>query len=198
MLTCRRTCHVQSHHQNSGEASLSKDISGDEGLRSKGTKLIQIFIKAEVIFYQVQAVYVNLPQYLAPSVGPDIPIYPKKKTEEAMVDSQPIEEELQGAKARDVGTKTLGGPAEPVLQTQKTPSPSPAFIKENIDETPTRSLARNFSDRFSLESSGTSDTRRQARSTDKSQRTPSKNKEPSGLRRSRRLEDWSRTKEKAR
>nr|GEY47308.1 hypothetical protein [Tanacetum cinerariifolium] len=50
-----------------------------------------------------------------------------------MVDSQPREEEFQGAATRDVGTKTHVGPTEPVLQTQKTPSPSSAFIKENID-----------------------------------------------------------------
>ncbi|GJT79984.1 hypothetical protein Tco_1054326 [Tanacetum coccineum] len=61
-----------------------------------------------------------------------------------------------------------------------------------------RSLARGFSDRFSLESSGTSDTHRQTYSASKSQRTPSKNKEPTHLRRSRRLEDQSITKEKAR
>nr|GEZ92667.1 reverse transcriptase domain-containing protein [Tanacetum cinerariifolium] len=44
----------------------------------------------------------------------------------------------------------------------------------------------------------TSDTRRQTRSTMKSQKTPSKNKEPTHLRRSRRLEDRSTTREKAR
>ncbi|GJW93900.1 reverse transcriptase domain-containing protein [Tanacetum coccineum] len=63
-------------------------------------------------------------------------------------------------------------------------------------EASTRSLARSFSDRFSLESSGTFDTSRQTRSASKSQRTPSKNKEPSHLRRLRRLEDRSRTREK--
>nr|GEY82362.1 hypothetical protein [Tanacetum cinerariifolium] len=83
-------------------------------------------------FYQVQAAYINLPQHLAPSVGPDILIYPKKKTEEGMVDSQPMKEEFQGAVTRDVGTKTHMGPTKPVLQTQKTPSPSMTFIKENI------------------------------------------------------------------
>nr|GFB14249.1 hypothetical protein [Tanacetum cinerariifolium] len=141
-----------------------------------------------------------------------------------MVDSKPIEEEIQGAEARDVGTKAHEGLTEPVLQTQKTPSPSPAFIKENIDvlrtmikehdqqakttamrrrlayadsdkETLARSLARNFSNRFSLESFGASDTRRHDRFTRKSQRTPSRNKEPLRLRRSRRLEDRSITKE---
>ncbi|GJZ16422.1 reverse transcriptase domain-containing protein [Tanacetum coccineum] len=69
---------------------------------------------------------------------------------------------------------------------------------DSDEEAPARSLARSFSDRFSLESSGTSDTRRKTHSAGKSQRTPSKNKEPSHLRRSRRLEDRSRTKEKTR
>ncbi|GJT92575.1 hypothetical protein Tco_1081420 [Tanacetum coccineum] len=59
------------------------------------------------------------------------------------------------------------------------------------------SLAKGFSDRFSLESFGISDTRRQTRSTVKSQKTPSKNKEPTHLRRSRRLEVRSTTMEKA-
>ncbi|GJU74499.1 reverse transcriptase domain-containing protein [Tanacetum coccineum] len=144
-----------------------------------------------------------------------------------MVDSQPMEEEFRGAVTRDVGMETHEGPTEPVLQTQKTPSPSSAFIKENIDvlrtmikehdqqakmkatprklayvysdkEAPAWSLARGFSDRFSLESFGTSVTRKQTRSASKSRRTPSKNKELPHLRRSKRLEDRSITKEKAR
>ncbi|GJS24522.1 hypothetical protein Tco_0453154 [Tanacetum coccineum] len=144
-----------------------------------------------------------------------------------MVDSQPMEEEIQGAKTRDVGTEAHGGPTKPVLQTQKTPSPSSAFIKENIDvlrtmikehdlqakvkatprilpyadsdkEDVARSLAIGFFDQFSLESSGTSDTYEQTCSASESQRTPSKSKEPTQLRRSRRLEDRSTTKEKAR
>nr|GEW20487.1 hypothetical protein [Tanacetum cinerariifolium] len=60
------------------------------------------------------------------------------------------------------------------------------------------SLAKGFSDQFSLESFGISDTRRQTHSTIKSQKTPSKNKEPSHLRRLRRLEDRNTTREKAR
>nr|GEU43356.1 reverse transcriptase domain-containing protein [Tanacetum cinerariifolium] len=58
------------------------------------------------------------------------------------------------------------------------------------------SLARDFSDRLSLESFGTSDTHKQTRFASKSQRTPSKNKELAHLRRSRRLVDQSITKEK--
>ncbi|GKA78900.1 hypothetical protein Tco_0785437 [Tanacetum coccineum] len=65
-------------------------------------------------------------------------------------------------------------------------------------EAPAMSLAKGFSDRFSLESSSTSDTYRQTLSASKSQRAPSKNREPTHLRRSRRLEDQSITKEKAR
>nr|GEX01394.1 reverse transcriptase domain-containing protein [Tanacetum cinerariifolium] len=49
MLTFQKTSQVRSHHQNSGEAGVSKDISGDEGSRSEGTELIQIFIKAEAV-----------------------------------------------------------------------------------------------------------------------------------------------------
>ncbi|GJR58136.1 hypothetical protein Tco_1500298 [Tanacetum coccineum] len=130
-----------------------------------------------------------------------------------MVNSQPMEEEIRGAETRDVVTETHGGPTEPVLQMQKTPSSSSAFIKENIDvlrtmikehdqqakikatprrlayvdsdkEAPARSLARGFSDRLSLESSGISETYRQNRSAGKSQRTPSKRKELTHLRRS--------------
>nr|GFB07647.1 reverse transcriptase domain-containing protein [Tanacetum cinerariifolium] len=65
-------------------------------------------------------------------------------------------------------------------------------------EAPAGSLARGFFDQFSLESSGIYDTHKQTRSASKSRRTPSKNKEPTHLRRSRRLEDRSITKEKAR
>ncbi|GKG03853.1 hypothetical protein Tco_0314240, partial [Tanacetum coccineum] len=140
-----------------------------------------------------------------------------------MVVSQPMEEEFQGAGTRDAGTKTPGGRTELVLQTQKTPSPSPDFIKllrtmikehdqqakmkaiprklayaDSNKEALARSLARGFFDCFSLESSGTSDTHRQTHSASKIQRTPSKKKEPTHLRRPRRLEDQSITKEKAR
>ncbi|GJV42716.1 reverse transcriptase domain-containing protein [Tanacetum coccineum] len=38
---------VRSHHQNSGEAGISKDISGDEGPSSGGTTLNSTFITAE-------------------------------------------------------------------------------------------------------------------------------------------------------
>ncbi|GJW96850.1 reverse transcriptase domain-containing protein [Tanacetum coccineum] len=121
-----------------------------------------------------------------------------------MVDSQPMEEEFQGAATRDVGTETHREPTEPVLQTQKTHSPSPTFIKENIDVLRTtikkhdqqakmkatlRKLAYADSDKDALALS-------LAKS--KSQKTPSRNKEPIHLRMSRRLEEQSITKEKVR
>nr|GEV66342.1 hypothetical protein [Tanacetum cinerariifolium] len=106
--------------------------------------------------------------------GPDIPIYQKKKTEEGMVDSQPKEEFRGAATPRKL-----------------------AYI-ESDKEALAGSLVRGFFDRFSLESSDTFDTRKQTRSASKSQRTPSKNKDLTHLRRSRRLDDQSITKEKAR
>nr|GEV08283.1 hypothetical protein [Tanacetum cinerariifolium] len=207
----------QAKFRRSNEVDLSKDMSGLES----PPELRRSWYVKEI------SVYVNLTQHLAPSVGPGIPIYQKKKTKKRMVDSQPMEEGTQGTKARDVRTETHEGPTEPVSQMQKTTSSSSTFIKENIDvlrtmikehdqqaktkampkrlayadsdkEALARLLARGFSDRLSLESFGTTDTHRQAHSVSKSQRTPSKNKEPSHLRRSSRLEDWSRTKEKIR
>nr|GEV79124.1 reverse transcriptase domain-containing protein [Tanacetum cinerariifolium] len=118
-----------------------------------------------------------------------------------MVDSQPMEKETRGTEARVVGTETHEGPSEPVLQTQETPSPSSAFIKEIIDvlrtmikehdqqakkiamprrlayadsdkEALARSLAKGLFDRFSLESFGTSETYRQTRSASKKLKTP--------------------------
>ncbi|GJV94774.1 hypothetical protein Tco_1546351 [Tanacetum coccineum] len=144
-----------------------------------------------------------------------------------MVDSQLIEEEVRGTEMRDVGMETQKGPTEPISQTQTTPSPSPNFIKENIDvlrtmikeldhqakakatprkliyvdsekETPDRSMTKSFSDRFSLESTGTSNTRGKTHSTGKGQKGLSKDKEPSRPRRSKRLENRSRTKKRAR
>nr|GEY02764.1 hypothetical protein [Tanacetum cinerariifolium] len=132
-------------------------------------------------FYQAQAAHINLPQHLAPSVGPSILIYPKER---GMVDSQPVEEEFQGAMTRDVGTNTYGWPTEPQAKMKATPR---KLAYDDFDkEPPTGSLAKGFSDRFSLESFSTSDTRRQTRSTIKSQKTPSKNKESTHLKRLRR------------
>nr|GEV99331.1 reverse transcriptase domain-containing protein [Tanacetum cinerariifolium] len=97
-----------------------------------------------------------------------------------MVDSKPMEEEFQGAQAKMKAT------------------PRKLAYVDSDKEALAGSLARGFSDRFSLESSGTSDTHKQTRSAIKSRRTPFKNKELTHLRRSRRLEDQSITQEKAR
>ncbi|GJX77705.1 hypothetical protein Tco_0324516 [Tanacetum coccineum] len=114
-----------------------------------------------------------------------------------------MEEEFQGAATRDVGTETHGGPTEPVLQTQKTPSP--AFIKENIDVL--RTMIKEHDQQAKMKATprklAYADSDKEApagqtRSTIKSQKTPSKNKESTHLRRSRRLEDQSTTREKAR
>ncbi|GJW68415.1 reverse transcriptase domain-containing protein [Tanacetum coccineum] len=56
----------------------------------------------------------------------------------------------------------------------------PAY-DDSDKETPAGSLAKGFSVRFLLESSGTSDTHKQTCSTIKSQKAPSKNKEPGHL-----------------
>nr|GEV91666.1 hypothetical protein [Tanacetum cinerariifolium] len=84
-------------------------------------------------------------------------------------------------------------------QQAKTKATPRGLAYEDSDkEAPARSLAKGFPDRFSLESSGTSETYRQTRSAGKSQMTPSKSKELKRLRRSRRLEYQSITKEKTR
>ncbi|GKD12680.1 hypothetical protein Tco_1197087 [Tanacetum coccineum] len=161
-------------------------------------------------------------------MGPGILIYPKEeKPKKAWLTRnlwrRNSRERRQGTKEQ----KPMGGLPNQFYKHKKPPSPSPSFIKENIDvlrtmikehdqqakikvtprklayadsdkEAPVRSLAKGFSDRFSLKSSGTFDTHRQTRSTSKSQKTPSKNKEPTHLRRSRKMEDQSITKEKAR
>ncbi|GKB47688.1 hypothetical protein Tco_0898441 [Tanacetum coccineum] len=112
-------------------------------------------------------------------MGPSNPIYPKKKTEEGMVDSQPIEEEIRGMEARNVGTKTHEEPTRPVLQ---------GMIKEHAQQAKIKATPRRLA-------YADSDKEAPAR---KSQRTPSKNKEPARLKRSRRLEGRSITKEKTR
>ncbi|GJZ80142.1 hypothetical protein Tco_0644979 [Tanacetum coccineum] len=183
----------------SGDAGMSKDVLGPDQpgrtlekllgykeVSSREAKLTQILINAE-----------------------------KAKN---MVDSQPMEEEVQGTKMRDAGTKTQKGATGPTFQTQTTPSPSLAFVKENIDvlrtmikeldhqakakatprkliyvdskkEAPGRSTTKGFSDRFSLEYTDMSDTRGETYSTGKGQKGLLKGKEPSHLRRSKRLEN---------
>ncbi|GJR19904.1 hypothetical protein Tco_0968431 [Tanacetum coccineum] len=86
--------------------------------------------------------------------------------------------------------------AEHDQQSKMKAIPRKLAYADSNKEAPVGSLAKGFSDRFSLESSGTSDTHRKTRSTIKSQKTPSKNKEPTYLRRSRRLENQNTTKEK--
>ncbi|GKB40097.1 hypothetical protein Tco_0885039 [Tanacetum coccineum] len=140
------------------DADLSKDKSavskdnqtklGDEGLCSGGTKLNSILITAENSASQSTQ---------------------KKRTEGGMVDSQPMEEEFQGVAIRDAGTETHGGPTEPHDQQAKMKAtPRKLAYADSDKEAPVGSLAKGFSDRFSLESSCTSDTHRQTRSTIKS------------------------------
>ncbi|GKE32604.1 hypothetical protein Tco_1451926 [Tanacetum coccineum] len=50
-----------------------------------------------------------------------------------MVDSQPMDEEVQGTEMRDEGTKIQKGPTGPTPQSQTTPSHTLAFVKKNID-----------------------------------------------------------------
>ncbi|GJY59152.1 reverse transcriptase domain-containing protein [Tanacetum coccineum] len=144
-----------------------------------------------------------------------------------MVDSQPMEKDVQRTEMRDVGTETQKAVTRPTSQAQTTPSPSPAFVKENIDvlrtrikelghqakakatprkliyidsekEAPDWSMTKGFFDRFSLESTSTSDTRGETHSVSKGQKGLSKGKEPSHLRRSKRLKNRSPTKERFR
>ncbi|GJZ18880.1 reverse transcriptase domain-containing protein [Tanacetum coccineum] len=134
-------------------------------------------------------------------MGLSIPIYPKNKIEEGMVGPQPIEEEeeFRGRENIDVLRTMI---KEHDQQDKMKATPRKLAYVDSDKEAPAGSLAVSFffffSDRFSLESSGTSDTHKQNRSASKSRRTPSKNKEPTHLRRSRRLEDQSITKEKSR
>ncbi|GJU68093.1 reverse transcriptase domain-containing protein [Tanacetum coccineum] len=150
-------------------------------------------------------------------MGPGILIYPKEeKPKKAWLTRnlwrRNFRERRQGTKEQ----KPMGGLPNQSYKHKKPPFSFSVVIKEHDQqakikvtprklayadsdkEAPVRSLAKGFSDRFSLKSSGTSDTHRQTRSTSKSQKTPSMNKEPTHLRRSRRLEDQSITKEKAR
>nr|GEU99894.1 reverse transcriptase domain-containing protein [Tanacetum cinerariifolium] len=62
-----------------------------------------------------------------------IKIFMNAKKAKNKVDLQPIEEEVQGTEMRYVGTETQKGTTGPTSQTQTTPSPSTNFIKENID-----------------------------------------------------------------
>ncbi|GJR26184.1 putative reverse transcriptase domain-containing protein [Tanacetum coccineum] len=85
------------------------------------------------------------------------------------------------------------------LTNAKNPSPSRAFIKENIDVL--RTMIKEHDQKAKMKATprklAYADSDKEAPAS-KSQRTPSKNKKPTHLRRSRRLEDQSITKEKAR
>nr|GEW35757.1 reverse transcriptase domain-containing protein [Tanacetum cinerariifolium] len=94
-----------------------------------------------------------------------------------MVDSQLVEEEVR--------TKAKKTPRKLVYADSK---------REASDEF----MTRNFSDRLFLESSGTFDTHGKAHSASKSKKSLPKGKEPSRPRRSRRLENQSKVKERAR
>nr|GEU69568.1 hypothetical protein [Tanacetum cinerariifolium] len=119
--------------------------------------------------------------------------------------AEPMEEVFQGMATRDVGTETHGEPTEPVLQTQKTASPSLTFIKENIHVL--RTMIKEHDQQAKMKATprklAYADSDKEAPVgqtcfTIKSQKTPSKNKEPTRLTRLRRLEDQRKTKEKAR
>ncbi|GKB47496.1 hypothetical protein Tco_0898249 [Tanacetum coccineum] len=96
-----------------------------------------------------------------------------------MVDSQSMEEEQHQQVKEKATPKKLG---------------YGGFDKDALDMLETK----NFSDRFSLESSGTSDTRGKICSSGKSQKDLFKSKTLSHLRRSKRLEDQNKTKERVR
>nr|GEY12093.1 reverse transcriptase domain-containing protein [Tanacetum cinerariifolium] len=109
-----------------------------------------------------------------------------------MVDSQPMKEEVHGIDMRDEGAEIQKGPTKPTPQTQTTLFPSLAFVRENIDVLRTmikESMTKGFSDRLSLKSIGTSDTRGETHSASKGQKGLSNGKEPSCLRRSKRVEN---------
>ncbi|GJT83146.1 hypothetical protein Tco_1057488 [Tanacetum coccineum] len=209
-------------NKRSGDADVSKDKSGPESpLEFWRSWYVEGHIRSGVIsFVLMHRCQRTIRQRHSPCEGP--------LSLEGHVANKLYQESALRLWSSDKGRRNRNPwGAYRTSQRKKNPSPSPASIKENIDvlltmikehdqqakmkvtprklsyadsdkEAPAGSLDKGFSDRFSLESSGTSDTRRQTRSTIKSQKTPSKNKEPTHLRRSRRLEDRSTTREKAR
>ncbi|GKC21620.1 hypothetical protein Tco_1023770 [Tanacetum coccineum] len=210
----------------SGEADTSKDTSGPESPEElQRSWYVEGQIRSGVISPVLAQQYQKtIRQRYSPYLGP---LSLEWHKDESRVDSQLVEEEVRGLEPGDVGTKTQKGPTGPVSQTQTTLSPSPTFVKENIDalrtmikeydrqtkakttprklvyanserEAPNELMARSFSDRLFLESSGTSDIRGKAHFANKSQKILSKGKEPSQPRRSRRLENWSKVKERTR
>nr|GEX47505.1 reverse transcriptase domain-containing protein [Tanacetum cinerariifolium] len=87
---------------------------------------------------------------------------------------------------------------ELVHQTKAKATPRKLVYVNSKKEAPDRSLTKGFSDQFSLKSTGTFNTRGETYFISKVQKGISKGKEPSRLRRSKRLENPSRTKERAR
>ncbi|GJR75179.1 hypothetical protein Tco_0087544 [Tanacetum coccineum] len=77
-------------------------------------------------------------------------------------------------------------------------TPRKVIYIDSEKEAPGRSTTKVFSDRFSLESTCTSDMHSETHSVGKGQKDLPKGKEPSRLRRLKRLENRSRTKERAR
>ncbi|GKA89996.1 hypothetical protein Tco_0811808 [Tanacetum coccineum] len=147
-------------------------------LRRKGTQVCaQIYSPLRLLYKPKQPIIVKFTStFGAIRRNPTNPILTpnEEKTKKAMVDSHPHRRgNFNGVAKGTSGTDT-------------------------IRTALALSLAKGFSDRFSLESSNTSDTDRQTCSASKSQKTPFKNKESTHLRRSRRLEDRSMTKEKVR
>ncbi|GJR84531.1 reverse transcriptase domain-containing protein [Tanacetum coccineum] len=156
---------------------------GDEGLSSGGTNMILIFIIAKVILPSPSS-----PRKFTSTFGA---IHGTRHL------NLPKEEnQRRYGRLAAYGGGILG--SEHDQQAKMKATPRKLDYVDFDKEAPAGSLARGFSDRFSLESSATSETHKKTCSASKSRRTPSKNKEPPHLRRSRRLEDQSITKEKAR
>ncbi|GKB89507.1 hypothetical protein Tco_0961779 [Tanacetum coccineum] len=155
----------------SGDADLSKDKSCPESpLEFRRSWYVEGHIRSIVIstvlMQRSQAAHVNLSQHLAPSVGLGILIYPK---EGGMVDLQPMEEEFQGVATREENIDVLRTMIkEHDQQAKMKATPRKLAYADSDKEAPAGSLAKGFSDRFSLKSSSTSDTRRKNRSTIKS------------------------------
>ncbi|GJW16146.1 hypothetical protein Tco_0020279 [Tanacetum coccineum] len=162
-------------NKRSGDADLSKDKSGPESpLEFQRSWYVEGHIRSGVISsVLMQRCQRTIKQRYSPCEGPlslegheiiglllrhNIPIYPK---EGGMVDSQPIEEEFQGAATKDENTDVLRTMIkEHDQQAKMKATPRKLAYADSDKEAPAGSLAKGFSDRFSIESSGTSDTRR--------------------------------------
>ncbi|GKB59226.1 hypothetical protein Tco_0915412 [Tanacetum coccineum] len=184
------------------QPSFSCRLLGYKAAISEGAKLNQTFKRIEA--------------HLLSPTGPQ---------SKDMVDSQLEGEGVQRVELKGIGTGPREGPSEPAQLAQTTPSP--AFIKENINvlrtiikehdqqakakATPKKLVyddseeegsdslrTKGLSERFSNESSGTSRTLDRASSSGKSQRSLTRGKTSSHLRRSKRLENRSKSKARTR